>query len=194
MILYALVEGPTDEAMTHRLASATGHQITTCFGKKGCVWIKKHVKDFNGLSSSIPVLTLLDFMDTGLTCPPQVVSRFLPRRHPGMLFRVVVRELESWIMADREGLAGFLSVAIGRIPQRPELQPDPKQTLVNLARQSRYPSVRAGLVPNPGSTAQVGRLYTSEISRFIQGDWEPTRARLNAPSLNRCLLRLEELR
>lgn len=193
MIIYALVEGITDEAMARRLATAAGHQLGACYGKKGYPWIEQHAESFNGLASSIPILTLLDFMDIGLPCPPEVVRRWLPNLHPHMIFRVVVRELESWLLADREGIANFFRLALEKIPQTSEILPDPKQSLVNLARRARSSSVRSALVPQPGTTAQVGRLYTSEISRFIQEYWNLDQARLNAQSLHRCLLRLEEL-
>ncbi|SMP40079.1 protein of unknown function [Desulfonatronum zhilinae] len=194
MIIYALVEGLTDEAMAHRLALTSGHQVGTCYGKKGSSWIKKNVGAFNKLATSVPVLTLLDFMDADLPCPPEILDKWLPHRHSRMLFRVVVRELESWLLADREGMAGFLGVPLGKIPLAPENLGDPKQTLVNLARQSRYSSIRSALVPQQGSTAQVGRSYVSEIIQFTSETWNPERARESSPSLNSCLHRLAEIK
>lgn len=193
MIIYALVEGPTDEVMACRLAEIAGHQIGACYGKRGVSWLKQHVVNFNGMASAIPMLALVDFMDTGLLCPPDVVRRWLPQRHSHMIFRLVVRELESWLLADRKGMAAFLGVPLVKMPQHPEILHDPKQALVNLARRSRYSSVRTTLVPRSGTTARVGRLYTSEISRFIREIWDAEKARANSLSLHRCLLRLEEL-
>jgi hypothetical protein len=48
-------------------------------------------------------------------------------------------------------------------------------------------------VPESGSTAQVGRLYLSEMRRFVIEVWDAQEARENAPSLNKCLISLEEL-
>ena len=193
MIIYALVEGVTDETMAHRLALTTGHEVGVCYGKKGSSWIKKNVGAFNKLAGSMPVLTLLDFMDTNFACPPEILEQWLPHRHPRMMFRVVVRELESWLLADREGMAGFLGVPLEKIPLAPETVSDPKRTLVNLARRSRYSSIRSALVPQQGSTAQVGRAYVTEINRFIFDLWSPERARNISPSLDRCLQRLAEI-
>ncbi|WP_459936221.1 DUF4276 family protein [Desulfonatronum parangueonense] len=194
MIIYALVEGPTDEAMARRLAETSGHQVGACYGKRGSSWIKAKVEAFNKSAASIPVLTLLDFMDADLPCPPEILDKWLPHRHSRMIFRVVVRELESWLLADREGTAGFLGVALSKVPLSPEQLDDPKQTLVNLARQSRYSSIRSALVPQKGSTAQVGRSYVSEINRFTSEIWCPERARELSPSLNSCLRRLAEIK
>jgi hypothetical protein len=47
MLIYALVEGITDEAMARRLASTTGHEIGACYGKQGSSWIKEHVAAIN---------------------------------------------------------------------------------------------------------------------------------------------------
>ena len=88
-------------------------------------------------------LTLVDFMDTGHSCPPDVVAQWLPRAEPGMLFRVVVRELESWLLADRENFADFLGISITKPPDQPEQINDPKQQLVNLARCSRKSQIRS---------------------------------------------------
>lgn len=193
MMIYALVEGLTDEAMAHRLAVTFGHQVGICYGKKGSSWIKNNVGEFNNLATSVPILTLLDFMDANLPCPPEILDKWLPHRHSKMVFRVVVRELESWLLADREGAANFLGVPLRKIPLTPEKLENPKQALVNLARKSRYSSIRSALVPQQGSTAQVGRSYVSEIIFFISNTWSPERARELSPSLNSCLHRLSEI-
>jgi hypothetical protein len=70
---------------------------------------------------------------------------------------------------------------------------DPKQELINIARHSRRKQIRSAVVPEAGSTAQVGKLYVSEMMRFIETRWDIQIARTNAPSLNQCLLALEAL-
>ena len=132
-------------------------------------------------------------MDTGLECPPDVIARWLPRAQPRMLFRVVVRELESWLLADRDHFADFLGISINHLPVEPEKIEDPKQLLVNLARRSRKRELRSALVPETQSTAQVGRLYNSEMVIFVRTLWDTEIARKHAPSLDKCLKRLESL-
>ncbi len=183
-----------DEAAANCLIEAAGHTPGTCFGKKGFPKIQSKVRSFNQTSVSAFYLVLVDFMDTGLACPAEVVSQWVPYRRPNLLFRVVVRELESWLLADRENLADFLNVSFAKIPADPEKLNDPKLSLVNLARLSRSKSVREALVPEPGSaTTRVGRLYTSEMTRFIEEYWDITNARSNSESLNKCCNRLEEI-
>jgi hypothetical protein len=192
-VINHLVEGELDEAVAVRIIQAAKHYPGVCYGKKGVGYIKEKVRGFNKAVHQAPFLTLVDFMDTGQSCPPEVVSGWLPHRHQKMLFRVVVREIESWIIADRRNLARFLKIHLVRVPVNPEQLTDPKLALVNLARHSRSALVRDAVVPESGSTAQVGRLYLSEMRRFVIEVWDAQEARENAPSLNKCLISLEEL-
>jgi Domain of unknown function (DUF4276) len=193
-IIHTLVEGLMDEAAANSLIKMAGHTPGTCFGKKGYTKIQSKVESFNQTSVGAIYLVLVDFMDTGLPCPAEVVSERVPHRRPNLLFRIVVRELESWLLADKENLADFLNVSVAKIPTDPERLKDPKLTLVNLARSSRSKSIREALVPDPGSvTAKEGRLYTSEMIRLIQERWDIATARGNSESLNKCCNRLEEM-
>ena len=192
-LINSLVEGRTDEAVALRLIRAAGHTPGICYGKKGCGYIKTKVQGFNRAARSSVYLTLVDLMDTEFSCPPEVLAGWVPHLASNMLFRVVVRELESWLLADRENIAHFLSVRLARIPANPEEIQDPKRELINIARRSPNARVRRSLVPESGSTAQVGKLYVSEINSFINARWDPQVARTTAPSLDRCLLKLERL-
>ena len=189
-----LVEGLMDEAAANCLIKTAGHTPGTCFGKKGYTKIQSKVRGFNKTSIGAIYLVLVDFMDTGLGCPAEVVLQWVPYRQSNLLFRIVVRELESWLLADKENLADFLNISAAKIPADPELLKDPKLTLVNLARSSRSRSIREALVPDSGSTtAKEGRLYTSEMIRFIQQRWDIANARCNSESLDKCCSRLEEI-
>lgn len=191
--IHTLVEGPMDEAAAAKIIKAAGHVPGTCYGLRGCSYIKKKVRGYNRSAKSIYYLTLIDFMDTGEACAPDVVTEWVPDREPKMLFRIVIQELESWLLADREGIAQFLKVDLLKVPAMPEQLHDPKRQLIQLARRSRNKSIRAALVPEPESKANVGKLYTSEMIRFISMQWDIQKARANAPSLEKCLFRLEEL-
>ncbi len=192
-IINYLVEGEIDEIIAHQIIFRLGHEIGVGYGKRGVGYIQKKIQNFNETAQSILYLVLVDFMDTKLECPAQVISNWLPNKNELMFFRVVVREIESWVLADRESLAAFLNVNIELIPAKPENEPDPKRKLVNIARKSQSKKIRDALVPDQNSTAQVGKLYTSEIKRFVSNFWNIDTARKNSPSLNKCLLRLSEI-
>lgn len=193
MLLHMLVEGRVDEAVSRRLICEAGHESGQAYGRKGWTYIKANLAAFNSSCGKHGLLTLVDFMDTGLDCPATVVKEWLPHCERRHIFRVVVREIESWILADRAGLAAFLHVPLVKLPLEPEAQRDPKQVLINLARGSKAKAIRAALVPADGQSASEGPLYSSELERFIREQWDPAAARVNSASLDRCLARLVEI-
>lgn len=114
-----------------------------------------------------------------------------------MCFRVVVRTVEAWLLADRERIARFLRVSPARIPTDPESIADPKNKLVQVAACSRSRDIREDLVPRPGSKKQVGPAYTSRLIEFIldsESGWRPRVAPNSADSLRRTLACLERLK
>lgn len=196
MLVNLLVEGQVDEAVAWRLIDACGHQRGTTFGKRGWTYIRQKAHLFDRSCATTGLLTLVDFMDTKQPCAPAIVHDWLAHRHRLHVFRVVIREIESWVMADREGMAHFLAVPVSKIPRFPELLDDPKQSLINLARHSRRKAIRRSLVPAAGAAgyaASEGPLYSSELVSFVTDCWQPQRARHCSPSLDTCLLRLSEL-
>lgn len=196
MLVNLLVEGHVDEAVAWRLLDACGHQRGATFGKRGWTYIREKARMFDRSCATVALLTLVDFMDTKKPCAPAVVQDWLAHRHRLHVFRVVVREIESWLLADREAMAHFLAVPVSKIPRFPELLADPKQSLVNLARHSRRKAIRQALVPVAGAAgvaASEGPLYSSELAGFAADFWQPQRARHCAPSLDMCLRRLSDL-
>jgi len=193
MYFNLLVEGYVDEAVGRRILLGTGHEVGTTFGKKGWTYIEKKIAAFDSSCAHQWLLTLIDCMDTGKDCPVHIVREWVPQCADKHIFRVVVREIESWILADRNGISNFLSVPLAKIPLNPDALPDPKRTLINLARTSRAKSIRSNLVPRELEAATEGPLYSSEMVRFVTDIWDPDAARQNSASLERCLCRLTEL-
>jgi hypothetical protein len=120
-------------------------------------------------------------------CAPILRGEWLPRVARLMCFRVAVREIEAWLLADRERFARFLGVPVARIPFEPETVADPKRFVVDLARRSNKREIREDLVPRPGSGRVVGPGYTSQLSDFVQRVWRPEAAAETADSLRRAL-------
>ena len=111
-----------------------------------------------------------------------------------MCSRIVVRAMESWLLADHENFGNFFGIAPNRIPHDVESLSDPKQTLVNLCRKPNKRDIREGVVPRAGGRRKVGPEYTATGREFARDLWDPSAARLNAPSLDREMLSLERLR
>ena len=189
-----LVEGWLDEAVARKIISFAGHQPGTVYGKHGLGYLKNKLSGFNELAAhGNPILALVDFMDTGLECPPQLVQCWLPRCCSKLLLRAVVREIESWLLADREGISGFLRIPLRLVSERPEELPDPKQTLLQLARRSPSRRLREAMLPREGFSSSVGPGYTDVMHEFVFYRWSVEEARQYSPSLARCLKRLLEL-
>ena len=90
-------------------------------------------------------------------------------------------------MADAERFAEFLAISASKIPPYPDKEPDPKGTLIALARMSRNRRIREEMVPREGSGAQVGKLYAPSLNKFTSEHWRPEVAANHSESLRRCL-------
>ena len=194
MYFNLLVEGYVDEALAKKVISSCGHcHSGVTYGIKGWTYIQAKAKSFDQTCFGVGLLTLVDLMDTKEECPSVVLNDWVPNRNPLHIFRVVIREAESWILADRESIAEFLAVPLVKIPASPEELDDPKRSLINLARTSRKKAIREALVPRDGTSASEGPLYSSEITKYIEEQWDPQRASAHASSLAKSILRLRQV-
>jgi len=194
MIVDMLVEGVTDEIVARKLIRFTRHEPGAVHGKAGQGYIRATISGYNVRATfGNPVLALVDFADTRLDCPPQVPSTWLAERSSRLLLRVVVRELESWLLADRPGVARFLGISAALVPRNPEQLPDPKQKFVNLARRSRRRRIHENIVPQEGASSIVGPGYIAAVYEFVESFWNVQEALHYADSLYRCVERLREL-
>jgi hypothetical protein len=182
-----LVEGNLDETVAREIIDASGGTVGTVYGRRGVDYIEKKVTGFNRLAKGIPILTLVDLMDLDSNCPAEVVREWLPHRHEQMLLRLVVREIESWILADRTNISRFLGLRKALIPHYPEQLEDPKATLVELADSSQRQGLRSAIVPDDPTMNDEGPAYTIRMQRFVRNQWSVRDAMENAPSLHRCV-------
>jgi hypothetical protein len=122
------------------------------------------------------------------SCPPALISEWLSApKHHNLLFRVAVREVESWLLADRDGVAAFLGISRTLIPRRPDELQQPKEELIGLAKRSRNRERCRDIVPPPNSTRKQGPGYNGALGMFAQEHWSPDKASQESPSLLRTL-------
>ena len=190
--ILAAVEGTVDEVVVRRLAYEAGLPVAVVHGKRGKDDLRQRLPGYN-TAARFGVWVVLVDLDHDADCAPELVADWLPAPSRGMCFRVVVRAMVAWLLADRERLAAFLGVAPGRIPPDPELEPDPKRTMVGLSIQSRRREIREDMAPRWESGRVVGPAYTSRMIEFTQSHWRPEQAAERSDSLRRCLRRLREL-
>jgi hypothetical protein len=187
-IVTAALEGTSDIPVVRKLLDATGHELGVVHGLKGKTFLNANIHGYNNAAKYAPWLVVRD-MDHDAPCPGELASRLLPQPAAKMLFRIAVREVESWILADPERLAVFLSVTASLVPQDPDALEDPKEILVNLARRSRRKAIRDDMTPTSGASV-IGPAYGSRVAEFATAHWRPNVAALRSPSLRRCMTRL----
>lgn len=191
-----LVEGPIDEVVVRRILDHLGLSCGPVYGKRGKDYIIERLPKYNQAAYYWPWLVVVD-LDQQPECAPLLVQEALPHPAPGMCFRIAVHAIESWLLADANRLAAFLSVPLTRIPIGPDTIPDPKRFLVDLARRSHRKAIRDDMIPREGSSAQVGPGYAGRLVEFVTtaaDPWRPEVAREHSPSLTSCVEALKTLK
>lgn len=189
--LVIAVEDELSGAVMSRLISFSGRNFTInrIFNARGNVRLKDGMIKFRAASRVLPHIVLTDL--DRCPCPPELIDNWNANQlPPQLLFRIAVREVEAWLMADRAGIAEFLHIDVSKVPHAPEAEEDPKRTLINLARKSRKRRLSQEIVPEAGSAAKIGPLYNTHFVDFVDSRWNIEQACLCAPSLDRTLSRI----
>jgi hypothetical protein len=186
VIITAAVEGIVDEAVARKIIVHAGGLPGTVYGKNGKPHLQRQIKGYNNAARHAPWMILVD-LDHDAECAPPLCKDWLPDKTPFLCFRVAIRKVEAWLMADAESLAGFLGLPRNKIPPQPETIDDPKTMMVNLARLSRRREIQADMVPRAESGRVVGPAYTSRMIEFVQTRWNPEVAAKRADSLRRAM-------
>lgn len=196
--IYIATEDQLSEAVAEKIVLATGHFVADKIPKDrrqhaGFGYLKVKLPTFvKTTQSGLPFLVLTD-LDTH-ACPPELMADWfgvLPRPKR-LLFRVAVREIEAWVLADRCGVATWLGISEDDVPNAPESSRDPKAELLSLAKKSIYRELKEGLLPKKGAISKVGLEYNNLLCTFVRKEWCIDEAALLAPSLERTIRRLSE--
>jgi len=126
-------------------------------------------------------------------CPPMLLSEWFREapRHPNLLFRIAVREVESWLLAHRSAFAHFMRISESLIRSDVEAVDDPKEYLINLATKSRRRAIREDVVPLPRSTSRQGPNYNGRLIEYVETAWDPRVAMMLSASLARAVEALD---
>jgi hypothetical protein len=180
------VEDLLSEAVLRTILRQSGrpYDVQFCIGQRGFGYLRMNIRKLNQASKTTPILVLTDLDRT--ECAPVLRSEWLNvPPHKNLLFRVAVREVESWIMAHRTAFASFLGLRTDLIPTNPDGLDDPKRTLIDLAGRSRKRELREAIVPAPKSTAKVGPDYNGRLGEFVMMNWDVHEAAKNSLSLGK---------
>ena len=149
------IEDDLSDAVVRKILQQSNNsiEIRHPYAQRGFGYLKKNIRSFNHAAGITPFLVLTD-LDTA-QCPPSLIKEWLPcKKHPNLIFRVAVREVEAWLMADRNNFARYLGIAKERIPLDAESIEDPKRRLIELAKKSRKRYIRESIVPSSKSGAR----------------------------------------
>ncbi|HZQ91362.1 MAG TPA: hypothetical protein VFA60_06190 [Terriglobales bacterium] len=187
------VEDALSESVISRVLAFVDrdYAVRTIYSRGGYGYLKKNIGGFNNAAKSVPYIILTDLNSYG--CPPELIEDWL--RAPlsaNLILRVAIREVEAWLLADRQAASRFLGVGLAAIPGDPESIRDPKEKLIEIARGSRRRQIRDDICPRPGSTSKIGPNYNAALSRFVASAWNPGLASANSPSLSKAIQRLRE--
>lgn len=187
-----VVEDVLSLVLMEKLLAHCGRSYTVLrpLVERGVGNIYKSIAKYRSASRALPHVVLVDLDQSA--CAPQLREQWGVASVPkSMLFRVAVREVEAWVLADREGFAGFAGIPVNKISAAPESLADPKQELINLVRRSRNRRLAAELVPVQGSAVSMGPLYNERLGQFVREGWSVDAAMEHSPSLARTLNRLQ---
>lgn len=165
--------------------------IAATHGLQGNGYIRRKISSFNKSSRGGHAFLVLTDLDNGV-CPSKLIQEWLPEtKETNLLFRVAVREVETWLMADKNGMADFLFIPANHIPDDVENIQSPKEFLMNAARRSSNRTIREDIPPRSNSTAKTGPDYNGALIRFAGEHWNISNAKNNSASLQRAITCIE---
>jgi hypothetical protein len=192
--LLVATEDALTEAIAHRIIrDYPSLTITKSIRRDGNGYLRSKLRVFCDIArwQSVLLITDLDRHD----CPQTLKANWLRGVKPpdGLLLRVAVREVESWLLADHAATRALFGNKIAsRLPEKPDEENDPKSYLLTLARHAPR-EVRLDLVSDAGSIARQGFGYNSRLTELVRTSWSPARAAQRSPSLQRAIGRIAAL-
>jgi hypothetical protein len=167
------------------------YHVGATYRRGGFGYLRRNINGWNAAAKGKPFVVLTDLDNA--PCPADLIEKWLESPpNANLIFRIAVREVEAWLLADAHNLAGFLRIAERLVPGSPDEIPDPKATLIGLATKSKLKYIRDNLLPRPGSTAKQGRGHNECLGAFVRENWDVRAASVRSPSLARSLRRLEQ--
>ncbi|WP_411035846.1 hypothetical protein [Shinella sp. BYT-45] len=193
--MYLAVEDELSEEVGIRIIKGvlgSGFAFKT-LRKNGFGYLKSKIESFIEMSQYYPVLMITDLDKEA--CAPKLKEKWFKslEKPERFIFRIAVREIESWVLADTDDFAAYLGVRPSLLPKNPDALLDPKATLINIAKKAKKP-LRLDIVPEQGAIAVQGLGYNRALCQFIREQWDCQRAASRSESLSRACTRVAELR
>ena len=174
--------------MIKLVEEANKYQLSNSYSEGGFGYIRRNMKGWNQAARSCPffILTDLDKVD----CAPTLIADWLPtEQHPNLIFRVAVKEVEAWLLADIEGFSNYTGISSANFILDIEEISDAKAELFRLIRRCRKRAIREDILPK-NEFAKVGPNYNERLCEFVISHWNIARAMKRSDSLTRTVKHL----
>ena len=186
-----IVEGPTDIPVVTALMCAAGwddseFSVTSANGKGV---IDRDIKRYWEAARSIPYVIFRDLDRDEGGCPVAVRSMLSSKTQgesPDLLIRIVDQCIESWILADRQGVAEFCDRSMASV--KPPASHH-KPYLLSIMKEAKLKDA----VDGKGHELDFGPAYAVHLQRLMTHHWSIERAAAESDSLRRALKRLTDL-
>lgn len=193
--IYIATEDELSTSIAQKIIKSASNDFdiydVLCRGGYG--YLKSHIQEFSNLARNVPVFLMTDLDNN--ECPPSLINNWSKgRRLPeNLIFRVCVKEVESWLLADHDGIKSLLGPRIGKLNDDPDTLDDPKRELLKLANKAPR-RIKNELIAEEGAAASQGLGYNLVLSDFIEKTWDLDAACARSSSLNRAYTALTNLR
>lgn len=176
------------EVVCEKIAAFLGIEVSLRLRKGGSGYLRSKFDSFVQMSRIYPVLVVTDL--DRKPCAPKLIEEWTQGKAlpEGLMLRVAVREVEAWLMADRQAFGALVGANIDFCT---ETVLDPKEKLLALASRAAR-DVRDDLVASKGALASQGIGYNKRLSEFVLLSWCPNRAAENSESLRRAIGKIKK--
>ncbi len=179
----------------HNETVADGPQVVFKPGfpenKRGCGNLKTLIPKVSAMAENAGLRTFILTDLDSIPCAPELLRNWFEldgtslKVPANLLFRIAEREVEAWLLADREGLSSFLDIACVNFRADPDVLPDPKQYLMNVIRSKGRKRYHKEMLPSGG--AHVGPEYNPKLCEFVNTYWNLDVAKVRSGSLQRAI-------
>lgn len=190
-----VTEGYTDEQVASRLLASCGLGVRLSVSGEGKDAITRDIGKWKAAARYRAVVVLRD-LDEDASCAAELRAAIVGRAPPLLVFRIAVRAVETWLMADRAAFAAHFELEPKVLESDLEALANPRKHLLDLISRHAGRHIRERMLPAPGSRHRQGPLYATDLADFARQAWRPDRAaRQDGPdSLVRAIRRLRELK
>ncbi len=186
-----IVEGATDVPVISALMRAAGwadseFSVTSANGKGV---IDRNIKKYWEAARVLPYVIFRDLDRDGEGCPVTLRAELVehtPGESPDLLIRIVDQCIESWILADRHGIAEFCNRSAASV------EPPTSHHKLYLLRLMKEAKLKDA-VEEKGRELDFGPAYELHLQRLMTHHWSIERAAAESDSLRRALKRLTDL-